>query len=313
MFQPAYLDLVENGELAGRVEEAYERLRNCEFCPQACRKDRRNGKLGVCQTGELARVASYGPHMGEEAPLSGRRGSGTIFFSRCNLHCQYCQNYEISQFSSGEETSPENLATYMLELQALGCHNINLVSPSHVVPQILAAVLIAARAGLRLPLVFNTGGYDALPTLALLDGVVDIYMPDMKYSSAQTGLHYSKIRNYPQHNQAAVREMYRQVGDLQLDDQGIARRGLLVRHLVLPHGLAGTPEIVHFLAQEISRNTYLNLMDQYHPVYHVTSLPNRFLKLKRRITSAEYAEALQCALDAGLTRLDPENRRFFLR
>ncbi len=218
--------------------------------------------------------------MGEEDPLRGWRGSGTIFFSRCNLHCQFCQNADISQTDSGDLAPPHEIAAMMLELQAHGCHNINLVSPSHVVPHILAAVLLAAQAGLVLPLVYNTGGYDSLETLALLDGVVDIYMPDMKFASAQTARHYSKIPNYPQANQAAVREMHRQVGDLQVDGRGIAQRGLLVRHLVLPNDLAGTAEIVRFLAQEISQDTYLNLMDQYHPAFNARQFP----RLNRRIT-----------------------------
>jgi putative pyruvate formate lyase activating enzyme len=242
--------------------------------------------------------------MGEEDPLRGWGGSGTIFFSRCNLHCQFCQNHDISQTDAGEFAQPQDIASMMLELQASGCHNINLVSPSHVVPQILAAVLLATQAGLRLPLVYNTGGYDSLETLALLDGVVDIYMPDMKYASAQTARHYSKIPNYPQVNQAAVRAMYNQVGDLQIDGRGLARRGLLVRHLVLPYNLAGTQEVVRFLAQEISRHTYLNLMDQYRPAFNARQFP----KLNRRIKATEYSAAVQMAAEAGLERLDNPQR-----
>jgi putative pyruvate formate lyase activating enzyme len=244
--------------------------------------------------------------MGEEDPLRGRRGSGTIFFSRCNLRCQYCQNHDISQNDSGDLVEPERLAAMMLELQSHGCHNINFVSPSHVVPQILAGVYIAAEAGLRLPLVYNTGGYDSLATLQLLDGVIDIYMPDMKYSDAKIARRYSKIPHYPQVNRTAMREMQRQVGDLQIDAQGVAERGLLVRHLVLPNELAGTKETVRFLAKEISPNTYLNLMDQYRPAYNARKFP----ELMRSITSQEYQSTLQMAHDAGLRRLDKRKPRF---
>lgn len=299
-FEPAYRKLLLSGEFKQRVQEAYRRLESCEICPRACRKNRLAGEFGVCRTGALARVSSYGPHMGEENPLRGWRGSGTIFFSGCNLRCQYCQNYEISQRKSGYEIEPQELAAIMLELQSYGCHNINFVSPTHVVPQIMAGVAIAAQAGLRIPLVYNTGGFDTLETLALLDGVVDIYMPDMKYASAQIAKYYSRIRDYPSVNQAAVREMHRQVADLVIDERGIAQRGLLVRHLVLPNNLAGSEEILRFLAQEISKNTYLNLMDQYRPAYNAM----RYSKLKRRITSQEYQHVRQLAAEFGLQRLD---------
>jgi putative pyruvate formate lyase activating enzyme len=274
-FSPAYLKLLENDVLKERVVQSYQRMAACDICAWMCGIDRLSGKLGICKTGDLARVSSYGPHFGEEDPLSGRRGSGTIFFSRCNLRCQYCQNHDISQTDSGHEVEPQDLAVMMLELQSQGCHNINFVSPSHVVPQILVGVLIATQAGLQIPLVYNTGGYDSIESLELLDGVIDIYMPDMKYASAQIARHYSKIPHYPQVNQAAVKEMHRQVGDLQVDKDGIATRGLLVRHLVLPHGLAGTQEITRFLAQEISTNTYLNLMDQYRPAYKANQRSTR--------------------------------------
>jgi putative pyruvate formate lyase activating enzyme len=300
-FKPAYLALMQTGELEDRVSLAYQHLRACDLCAWDCGKDRLAGKLGICRTAERARVSSYGPHMGEEDPLRGWRGSGTIFFSRCNLRCQYCQNYEISRADApGKEIEPQELAAIMLDLQNQGCHNINLVSPTHIAAQILAAVLIAAHAGLRLPLVYNTGGYDSLAVLHLLDGVVDIYMPDMKYASPQVGLRYSKVRNYPQVNQAAVREMHRQVGDLQIDERGLAFRGLLVRHLVLPEDLAGSAEVVRFLAEEISRDTYLNLMDQYHPAFNAAQFP----KLNRRTTCDEYQAAVRMAQEAGMRRLD---------
>ena len=306
MSEPAYLRLLRSGELHQRVREAYRRLEACDLCPRRCGVDRREGSaLGACNTGELARVGSYHAHLGEEAPLVGRGGSGTIFFSWCNLKCAYCQNYELSQLGQGREVEPEELAVMMLELQERGCHNINLVSPSHVVPQILASVLIAAQAGLRLPLVYNTGGYDALPTLRLLEEVVDIYMPDVKYADSAVGQRLSRVADYPAINHAAVAEMHRQVGDLTVDERGVATRGLLVRHLVLPGGLAGTARTVQWLAREISPNTYLNIMAQYHPCYLAEDIPG----LDRRITTAEYLEAVRLAREAGLQRLDRAQAR----
>lgn len=306
--EPAYLSLLPSGELRERVRLAYQRLGQCDICPRECLVDRRRDEVGSCRTGVRAIVSSYGPHFGEEAPLVGRGGSGTIFFGFCNLRCCFCQNYQISQLGEGREVEPEELATMMLALQARGCHNINFVSPTHVVPQMLAGVLIAAHTGLKIPLVYNTGGYDSLETLRLLDGVVDIYMPDMKYADGETARRLSGIRNYPAVNRAAVKEMHRQVGDLVLDGSSIARRGLLVRHLVLPKGLAGTKEIVQFLAAEISPQTYLNLMDQYRPCYQAHHHP----QLNRRLTSQEYAEALGEAQAAGLSRLDERRPRILL-
>lgn len=310
-FQPPYLRLLRSGELKQRVAEAYRRLEACDICPRECGANRRESAKGaVCRTGERALVCSCNPHFGEEAPLVGIGGSGTIFFAWCNLHCQYCQNYTISQLGEGREVEPGQLAAMMLRLQQMGCHNINFVSPTHVVPQILAGVLIAAQAGLRVPLVYNTGGYDSLETLALLDGVFDIYMPDMKYSDEPTARRLSKVENYPAVNRAAVAEMHRQVGDLRLDERGIALRGLLVRHLVLPGRLAGTAGIVRFLGEEISRDTYLNIMDQYRPCYKAHEFP----ELNRRITPAEYAEAVRLAQEAGLHRVDDRRARLiFLR
>lgn len=296
---PSYLNLIERDELNLRVETSFEKLKRCELCPWKCKVDRVNGQLGICQTGELARVHSYGVHKGEEKPIRGWNGSGTIFFSRCNMRCQYCQNSDISQKTSGDLVSAHDLANMMLELQAKGCHNINFVTPSHVVPQLLAAVNLAAQAGLRIPLIYNTGGYDLVETLKLLDGVVDIYMPDMKYGSSQIALNYSKVRNYVQINQAAVREMYQQVGDLSINEEGIATKGLLIRHLVLPNNLAGTEEVIRFIAKEISINTQLNIMKQYTPSYNASQYP----KLKRIITALEYNTAINIALQAGLTHL----------
>jgi putative pyruvate formate lyase activating enzyme len=300
-FQPAYLALAPSGELAKRAETAYRHLEDCDLCARYCRVNRRKGIEGaVCRTGERAVVASYGAHHGEEDPLRGWAGSGTIFFSWCNLRCVFCQNWDISQRGVGREVEPREIADMMLALQAQGCHNINLVSPSHVVAQIIAAVADAAARGLRVPLVYNTGGYDSPETLALLDGIVDIYMPDMKYGDSALARKYSKVRNYVEVNRAAVKEMHRQVGDLVLDENGIAQRGLLVRHLVMPHGIAGTGEVLAFLASEVSRNTYFNLMDQYRPAHRADEFPD----LERPITREEYREALAIAARHGLRRLD---------
>jgi putative pyruvate formate lyase activating enzyme len=257
-------------------------------------------KGAVCRTGERAVVHSRGPHYGEENPLRGRNGSGTIFFSWCNLRCVFCQNWDISQKGQGREVEADELADMMLELQAQGCHNINFVSPSHVVAQIIAAVEIAAGKGLGLPLVYNTGGYDSLEALQLLDGIIDIYMPDMKYGDTEKAHHFSHVRDYVEVNRAAVREMYRQVGDLTLDENGIALRGLLVRHLVLPENISGTDRVLEFLAEEISPATYLNLMDQYRPCYRADENP----PLDRPITSRDFSGALGWAESLGLHRLD---------
>jgi putative pyruvate formate lyase activating enzyme len=303
-FEPVYLALLQSGELKRRVKAAYERMRACDLCGHTCRVDRYE-RLGTCKTGTRAVVASYHPHMGEEDPLRGWHGSGTIFFSWCNLSCQFCQNYDISQLGHGREVEPEDIAVMMLALQDQGCHNINLVSPTHVTAPILAALLIAAQGGLRLPLVWNTGGYDSLAALELLDGVVDIYMPDMKYADKDTALKYSKAKRYPEVNQAAVKEMHRQVGDLVMNEKGVALRGLLVRHLVLPKGLAGTPEVARFLAEEVSKDTYINVMDQYRPCYKASELP----PLNLRTSRSDFNRALEQARGAGLHRFDKREPR----
>jgi putative pyruvate formate lyase activating enzyme len=301
-FQPAYCELLANGALDDRVEEALAHLSKCDLCPWECGVDRAAGRLGSCKTSRRARVSSSFPHMGEEDPLRGTSGSGTIFFANCNMRCQYCQNYTISQLGEGRTYDAEEIAGMMLSLQRAGCHNINLVSPSHVVAQIIEAVAIAAQKGLRIPLVYNTGGYDSLTALALLDGIVDIYMPDMKYADEATARQHSKIRDYPRHNEAAVREMHRQVGDLKLDRRGIAQRGLLVRHLVLPGGLAGTAAIARFLAETISPDTYINLMGQYRPDYKARQ--EDMGPLSRSVSATEMAEAYEAARKAGLHRFD---------
>ncbi len=298
----AYCRLLDGGQLAGRVAEARGRLRRCHVCPRHCEVNRLEGELGFCLVGSRPFVASYGPHFGEEAPLRGRRGSGTIFFSSCNLRCIYCQNYEISHLREGREIEPRELADMMLDLQGRGCHNINLVTPSHQVPHILEGLLIAAERGLVIPLVYNTSSYDDPDTLRLLDGVVDIYLPDFKYSDPDIALQYSKAPSYPDIAKAAIKEMHRQAGDLLLDEQGLAVRGLLVRHLVLPGGLAGTAEVMRFLAEDISRDTYVNIMDQYRPCYEAFVHP----PLNRRITEEEFDEAVRLAKASGLHRLHRE-------
>ncbi len=296
----AYLELCHSGELKERVKLARALLKNCRLCPRHCNINRLEGELGVCRTPCEVTVSSYGPHFGEEAPLVGRRGSGTIFFANCNLRCLFCQNYSISQLGEGEKASKEELAYMMLSLQAQGCPNINLVSPTHVVPQILEALEIAAESGLHLPLVYNSGGYDSVETLNILDGIIDIYMPDMKYSDERVAKELSGIETYPSVNRAAVKEMHRQVGDLKINEEGVAQRGLLVRHLVLPNGLAGTEEVVNFVSKEISPNTYINIMGQYHPCYKAYDIPS----LARPISRTEFQEAVELAHHAGLDRLD---------
>ncbi len=296
----SYPELYQSGEIKNRVRKARSLLESCRVCPRECSVNRLNNEKGTCQTGAQAMVSSFGAHFGEEKPLVSKHGSGTIFFTNCNLQCVYCQNYEISQLGQGEKVSRENLAQMMLSLQNQGCHNINLVSPTHVVPQILEALEIAVQLGLHIPLVYNSGGYDSLEILAILDGIIDIYMPDMKYSDEKTAKKLSGITNYPAINRAAVKEMHRQTGDLKMDENGVARKGLLVRHLVLPDGLAGTPETISFIADEISTNTYVNVMDQYYPSYRAREVPS----LTRRITREEYQEALRLAREAGLHRLD---------
>ena len=300
MTQPAYRRLFQAGELHQKAEILHQRLACCDLCPQLCRINRLAGEIGCCGVGEVAWVSSYGPHHGEEAPLRGHFGSGTIFFSGCNLSCVYCQNAEISQTLSGRPVTASELGSIMLELQALGCHNINLVSPTHVVGQIARAIAQAAENGLNLPLVYNSGGYDRVEILQLLDGFVDIYMPDMKYSLAAPGERYSDAPDYPGINQAAVQEMHRQVGDLVMDSSGIAQKGLLIRHLVLPDGIAGSSSILKFIAEKISPDSYLNIMDQYHPAYQA----NRYPELNRRITKMEYQAVLDEARELGLARLD---------
>jgi putative pyruvate formate lyase activating enzyme len=306
---PSYLSLAGTGGLEERISGACELLSSCGVCPRHCSVDRTAGELGYCRGGFLPRVSSAGPHFGEEPPLVGRSGSGTIFFTGCNMRCAFCQNYGISQCYHGDEVSRSRLARQMLLLQERGCHNINFVSPSHFVPQILSAVGIAASQGLSIPLVYNSGGYDLPETLRLLDGVFDIYMPDAKYGDDAVALALSDAPDYTKYNRESLKEMHRQVGDLVIEN-GIAKRGLLIRHLVLPENLAGTEKVMEFIARDISPDSYVNIMDQYHPEWRVLEAGDLlFPKLRRRITGKEYACAVDCARRAGIHRGIPFDYR----
>ncbi|MGB9716321.1 MAG: radical SAM protein [Thermodesulfovibrionales bacterium] len=297
-FIPAYRLLPEK-VLSDKVKEAEDILKECTLCPRRCEVDRTSGEIGFCRTKDKPFVSSWGPHFGEERPLVGRYGSGTIFFGNCNLGCLFCQNYTISHLGEGLEISHEKLADIMLSLQRQGCHNINFVTPTHQMPMMLRAIKIASEKGLNIPVVYNCGGYESIHALKILDGVVDIYMPDFKYIDPDMALKYSYAKDYPEVTKTAVKEMYRQVGDLYID-KGIALRGLLVRHLVLPEGIAGTEGVVKFIAEEVSKNTYINIMDQYHPCFKAFDHP----PLNRRITDEEYEEAIRLAIKAGLKRID---------
>ena len=296
---PSYLELARSGELQSLALRLEEELRSCRLCPRECGADRvLEPQKALCGVGERALVSSANPHFGEEPPITGRRGSGTIFFAGCNLRCWFCQNADISHGRLGREIDAEQLAALMLYLQELGCHNINLVSPSHVVAQVVAALVIAVENGLRLPLVYNSGGYDSVETLRLLDGVVDIYMPDLKYSDARNARRLSGASDYPVVARAALKEMHRQVGDLVVGPDGAAVRGLLVRHLVLPNGLAGTEDSMRFLAREISAGTCVNVMAQYRPCYKAYKRPEVNHPLRRE----EHAAAVEAARREGLYR-----------
>jgi len=300
---PSYRALGESGELAERIERAYMLLESCTLCPRRCRINRLNDERGFCRTGHLPVISGYRPHFGEEPPLVGHNGSGTIFVTHCNLACQFCQNYDISQCGKGEEVSCENLGEMMMYLQEQGCHNINLVTPTHIIPQILAGLEIAIQDGLRIPLVYNSGGYDSVETLRLLDGIVDIYMPDAKYGNDEVASALSHAQNYVAVMKAGITEMHRQVGDLVID-KGIAVRGMIIRHLVLPDNLAESDRVLPWIAREISPDSYVNIMDQYHPSWHAASDNNVSLprSLHRRISPEEYRFAIQCALGNGLHR-----------
>ena len=298
----------ENGVLQDRAAAAIERLSACDLCPRQCGVNRVKGETGFCRTGRHAWVSDADAHFGEEDPLIGTGGSGTIFFTHCNLGCNFCQNYDISHLGAGREVGPEELAHIMLALQEKGCHNINFVTPSHVVAQILEALIPAVENGLRIPLIYNTSAYDRTDTLALLDGIIDIYMPDFKFWDPEVARLTCNAPDYPLVAADAIREMHRQVGDLVLDRNGLAIKGLLVRHLVLPENLAGTDRIMDFLAKEISAETYTNVMNQYRPCGTASKIP----ALSRKITSSEYEAALDMARKAGIHRLDRRRRKFAL-
>lgn len=303
-FEPAYIQTHSKGLFPEKIEKVFQILEKCTICPRNCKVNRIKGEKGDCEGGYLPKISSYSPHFGEERPLVGHHGSGTIFLTHCNLGCNFCQNYSISHTGEGREVSFERLSRMMIELQKMGCHNINFVSPTHYVPQILKALPQAIEMGLSVPLVYNTGSYDSVKTLRLLEGVFDIYMPDFKYGQSGAAEQYSQAPDYPKMATLAFKEMHRQVGDLFIDERGVALRGLLVRHLVLPEGLAGTREVMHFLASQISKNTYVNIMDQYYPCGEIS--PGS--PLDRRITQREYEDALRAAKEEGIIRLDKRER-----
>ncbi|MEM4658257.1 MAG: radical SAM protein [Candidatus Methanosuratincola sp.] len=305
-FVPAYIQTHRKDKsiIEKKVDEALRLLERCEVCPRNCHVNRLEGKTAVCRTGRYASVASAFPHFGEEDCLRGWMGSGTIFFSFCNLKCVFCQNFDISWEGGGKIRTPEELARIMISLQEEGCHNINFVTPEHVVPEIMEAIPIAIEMGLRLPLVYNTSSYDSLHSLEIMDGIVDIYMPDFKFWDNDLSFFYMAARDYPEVARAAIKEMHRQVGPLKFDENGLALRGVLLRHLVMPNAVAGTREIFRFIAREISRDTYINIMDQYYPAGRVLRLPEKYDKIARRITRSEYEEALRTAREEGLYRFD---------
>jgi putative pyruvate formate lyase activating enzyme len=307
MSVPSYIKLYEKGDLQHRVQKALSMLEDCRLCPRTCGINRLQGEIGYCKTGRYAKVAGCNAHFGEEAPLVGKNGSGTLFLSSCNLLCTFCQNDDISHHNKGVEVDLDRMAGMMVHLSRRGCHNINFVTPTHVVPQILEALVPAIEQGLSIPLVYNAGGYESVETLALLEGIFDIYMPDFKFWDNNMGGRFCNVSDYREKAIMGVKEMHRQVGDLLIDADGLAVRGLLVRHLVMPNRVAGTEKIVTFLANEISTNTYLNLMDQYRPC----GAAEADTLIDRMITAGEFQQALDRAEEAGLKRLD--KRRFSAR
>ncbi len=298
MGPPSYLGLLKSGELERRAEALTALLSHCRLCPRGCGVNRKKDERGVCRAGYLPAVASVFPHFGEEPELVGSGGSGTIFMTHCNLRCVFCQNEEISHGGEGREVPIEDLAAYMIALQDKGCHNINVVTPTHYVPQIVSALVLAARNGLRLPLVYNTGGYDSVEVIRMLTGVVDIYMPDYKFADETPSRTYLSAPDYPEVITEVLLEMHRQVGVLRTDGNGTARRGLLIRHLVMPEGLSGTDRVASFIAGRLSPDSYVNIMDQYHPRHRAS----RFAEISRGITRAEYRAAVDAARAAGLSR-----------
>jgi len=297
---PKYIKSAKSGKLNEKKKEAFKKLAKCTLCPRNCKVNRLEGETGICKTGVKAWVSSYSPHFGEEAPLVGYHGSGTIFFTHCNLLCNFCQNYDISHEGNGVEVTDSQLATFMLQLQKMGCHNINFVTPSHVIPQILSALEIAVENGLSVPLIYNTSAYDSVESLKLLDGVIDIYMPDFKFWDSKISQKTCNAKDYPEKAKESIKEMHRQVGDLIIDENGIAKQGLLVRHLVLPQDLANIHKIMRFIYQEISPNTYVNIMPQYRPCGTATEI----IELSSPLSQKDYKLALQASKEEGITRLD---------
>ncbi len=298
MWEPSYLRLYESGELDKRIEKLNQILESCTLCPRKCRVNRLENEKGVCSSGKELMISSYGPHFGEEAPLVGIGGSGTIFLTNCNLLCVYCQNYEISHLGYGQVRSAVQVANYMISLQDRGCHNINFVTPTHFTPQLVKATKLAIEKGLRLPLIWNCGGYENTETIELLEDVVDIYMPDIKYAQTEPAKQFSKTPDYFSVVTEVVKQMHQQVGDLQLDAQGIAQRGLLIRHLVLPNNLAGSEKVLKFISEEISTNTYVNVMSQYRP----EGKARNYAELSRPLSHEEFTKAITTATRLGLTR-----------
>jgi putative pyruvate formate lyase activating enzyme len=307
-FVPAYVKAFEKGILQERAEQAIQSLRSCRVCPRDCEIDRLNNKIGVCKSGRLARVSSAFPHFGEEDCLRGWNGSGTIFFAWCNLRCVFCQNFDTSQFGEGAEVTAAELAQIMLDLQEIGCHNINFVTPEHVVPQILEALVVAVERGLRLPLVYNTSAYDSLESIQFMDGLIDIYMPDFKLWDAEHCRKYLVASNYADAARKVIAAMHTQVGELKVDENGLALRGVIVRHLVMPGLLDDTRQIVQWVADNMSRNTYVNVMDQYYPAHKAETEP-RFREINRSISDDEFCSALEIGRNAGLWRFDTRWRR----
>lgn len=303
-FEPAYLKLERSGELAERARALWAIYKSCRLCPRQCGVNRLKGEKGVCQATSRVKVASAHPHFGEERPLVGRWGSGTIFFSHCNLLCCFCQNWEINHRGDGSYMSDEMLGRLMVQMQELRCHNVNLVTPTHVVPNIVQGLRTAIRMGLRIPLVYNCGGYEPVEIIKLLDGIVDIYMPDYKYMDGEMAAKYSSgAGDYPERAAAAIEEMHRQVGELVVDENGIALRGLIIRHLVMPNNIAGTDKFVRWVAEKLTKSTYVNIMAQYRPEHKAFQYP----EIARRLTWLEYQQALRWAREAGLTRLDQDS------
>jgi len=296
-FKPSYLKLLESNELDKKIKELYSILECCELCPRKCHVNRLKGERGFCKSGKELMISSFGPHFGEEPELVGTHGSGTIFLTNCNLLCVYCQNYEISHLGEGREVSLEEAAEMMLTLQKIGCHNINLVTPTHFAPQLVKAIKIAAEKGLKLPIVWNCSGYENVEVIKILDGIVDIYMPDIKYSNSESARKYSRAKDYFERCKEAVKEMHRQVVDLKIDERGIAYRGLIIRHLVLPNDLAGSEKVLEFVAS-LSKDSYVNIMDQYTPCWKAFE----FKELSRPITASEYLKVIKIAKKLGLHR-----------